>query len=103
MNNIEYVSDLKKEGKIKRIQLDFVCQKFNYKEIPLFIEIAKKYNYYCYLSRIVNWGTYTSEEFNFHDITNKNHPEHKYFLDIINKNYNYNEIRWGNISKFRTT
>lgn len=103
MRNLEFISSLYKQDKIKYVRLDCVVQNKNYKEINKFINISKKYNFYCYLSRIVNWGrgTYTNEEFKEHNIFDVNHPNHQHFLHIINQNFNYDKIDFGNLNEFR--
>lgn len=101
MNNLQFVKRLFDEKKLWYVRLDFVCQQKNYKEIPLFIDIAKKYNFHCYLSRIDNWGTYSEEEFKVHNIFDKHHPEHSEFLKIVNQTYDYEFIDFGNLSEFR--
>jgi hypothetical protein len=103
MKNLEFVSKLYEENKLKYVRLDCVVQNKNYTEIGKFINIAKKYNFYCYFSRIVNWGrgTYTNEEFEQHNIFDINHPNYIHFIDIINQNYNYDKIDFGNVNEFR--
>lgn len=103
MKNLEYISNLFEEEKLKFVRLDFVVQNKNYKEISLFIDIAKKYNFYCYLSRIVNWhrGTYTDEQFKEHNIFDVNHPNHQDFIKIINQDFNYDKVDFGNLTEYR--
>ena len=52
MKNLEFISTLYKENKLKFVRLDCVVQNKNYKEIGTFINIAKKYNFHCYLSEL---------------------------------------------------
>ena len=89
MKNLEFVSELYDNNLLKFVRLDCVVQNKNYKEIDKFINIAKKYNFNCYLSRIVNWGrgTYT-------------HPNHNNFLEKINQNFDYDKIDFGNLSEY---
>ena len=102
MKNLEFISTLYKENKLKFVRLDCVVQNKNYKEIGTFINISKKYNFNCYLSRIVNWGrgTYTDEEFKEHNIFDDNHSNHVDFVKIINQNFNYDKIDFGNLSEY---
>jgi sulfatase maturation enzyme AslB (radical SAM superfamily) len=102
MKNLEFISSLYKKDKIKFVRLDCVVQNKNYKELSKFINIAKKYKFHCYLSRIVNWGrgTYTNEEFKQHNIFDVNHPNYQHFLSIINQNFDYDKIDFGNLNEF---
>jgi sulfatase maturation enzyme AslB (radical SAM superfamily) len=105
MKNLEFISTLYKENKLKFVRLDCVVQNKNYKEIGTFINIAKNYNFHCYLSRIVNWGrgTYTDEEFKEHNIFDNNHPNHLDFIEKINQNFNYDKIDFGNLTEYVKT
>lgn len=102
MRNLEYISSLYGEEKLKYVRLDFVVQNKNYKEIPLFVDIAKKYNFYCYLSRIVNWhrGTYTDEQFKEHNIFDVSHQNHQDFINVINQKFNYEKLDYGNLTEY---
>lgn len=42
IENIEYISKLKKEGKIERFELHFTVTSLNYKEIPEMIKYCRK-------------------------------------------------------------
>ena len=77
--NIEFLSSLKYPW----LQLNFLVQKNNYKEIVPFIDLAKKYNAAAHFQLIYNWGTYTDEEFKKIDILNPLHPEHKELIKLL--------------------
>jgi MoaA/NifB/PqqE/SkfB family radical SAM enzyme len=81
--NLEYISKLRLNNELKSLDLQFVVQQNNYKEIPLIIEFAKNYHFdSIFFLEIRNWGTYTSEEFKKIDIIDKKHPEYKYIKKI---------------------
>jgi organic radical activating enzyme len=101
MQNLEFISILKREKKIAKVRLDFVVQKNNYNEMQDFVEISKKFGFDCYFSKIMDWNTYSPDEFNKHNILDKNHAEHKNFLKIIGGDFKYEKIDFGNLSKFR--
>lgn len=62
--NIKYVCSLRKNGRIKRIFLNFVIQKENYKELEQFVIWGKKMGVdYFNITFLDNWGTWTEEEF----------------------------------------
>lgn len=44
MENIKYLSKLKKEGALQNLQLNFVVTAINYKEMKSFVKLAKKLN-----------------------------------------------------------
>lgn len=100
--NLQFISNLYKENKVKDVRLDMVVQYNNYKTIPQFIDIAKKYNFRCATSRIVNWGTFTPIEFMKHDIFDKRHPRHNDFIQVLKNIEDYDRLEKGNISDFYT-
>ena len=44
MENVKYLSKLKKEGSLQNLQLNFVVTAINYKEMKSFVKLAKKLN-----------------------------------------------------------
>lgn len=98
--NLDFIKELKEQNILKWVRLDMVVQKNNYKTIPEFIDIARKYNFNSYTSRIVNWGTFTPIEFNMHNIFETNHPEHEDFKQTIKRVNHYENHDWGNIAEF---
>ena len=85
LDNTVWVRDvIKRSGFATQLTADFVVQKDNYKEIPLFVKLCKelgikKFN----LQKMWNWGTWDQEVFEDKNIYNPNHPEYedlkKYF------------------------
>lgn len=65
MKNLEYISQKKKvDSSLKSVELNFVIQRDNYKEIPNFIELIKRLDFnYADFSRLRNWGALTSSEY----------------------------------------
>lgn len=64
MENMKFLSKLRKDWKVDEVIVNMVVQRANYKEIPDFIRWAKEMNFDgVYLSHLWNWGTYTDEEF----------------------------------------
>ncbi len=64
MRNMDFLSELRKNGKVKHVTVNLIVQKDNYKEMKDFVIWAKEKGFdRAYLSNIWNWGTYSSEEF----------------------------------------
>ncbi len=82
--NLEFISELRKSGKIERFFINFVVQANNYKEMKQFIKLGIKYG--CDLiefQNVENWGTFSRKEFKDISIQDKFHPEHKEFLKVM--------------------
>ena len=99
MKNLSFIQSLD----LPWVRLDMCVQKNNYQSIPKFIEIAKRYNFDSYTSRIFNWGTFNEKTFDEHNIFDPKHSEHKQLLKIINKDCKYDKHDWGNLAGFRTS
>jgi len=63
INNLAFIARLRDPGVLKYVRLDMVVQDNNFREINDFIGIAQKHDFACYLMRIVNWGTFSEDEF----------------------------------------
>lgn len=85
MNNLELMSRLRREGKIKKLNHSFVIQDRNFREIPSFIN--RSLNEYAFdsvlLKPVYQWGTMDEEVFWFKDVLNPMHPYHSEYLEIL--------------------
>lgn len=81
IKNLEYVKNLKNRLNFKLI-IHYVVQKDNYQEMPLMIELSKKYladN--IWFNRITNWNTF--KNFDEEDVCNNQHREYSFYLKIV--------------------
>lgn len=64
MENLEKVSALKLKNEIEYVEIRMVVQKRNYKEIPEFIQMGKKYHVDKVLfTKLLNWDMYSIDEY----------------------------------------
>lgn len=64
-SNMNYASELRRNGKLAYLRLNFVVQRRNYHEIPLFVEWGQQLEVdEIFFTKILNWGTYSDDEFN---------------------------------------
>lgn len=62
--NMEFASRLRKNGDLAYFRLNFVVQKKNYKEMPLFVQWGRQLGVdEVFFTKILNYGTYTQDEF----------------------------------------
>ena len=100
MENLDWVS---KNRQKSRIVLNFVLQKTNFRDLPAFVELCQKFNFYGNVAKLDDWGTwnnklvkipdtYTIQNGIFldHDVCNLEHPEHSEFLSVLKKQRNQN-------------
>lgn len=64
LKNLEFISELRKKHIIDYFRINFVVQRKNYLEMEKFIELGLKLKVdNVFFTKILNWGTYTEEEF----------------------------------------
>lgn len=62
--NMEYAAKLRRNGELSYLRFNFVVQRENYKEMLSFVEWGEKLGIdEVFFTKILNWGTYTDEEF----------------------------------------
>ena len=64
LKNLNMLGELRKENKIKLLQLNFVVQRDNYKEMIDFIDMANSFNVdKIQFTKLHNWGTFSKSEY----------------------------------------
>jgi molybdenum cofactor biosynthesis enzyme MoaA len=82
--NLEFVRQLRACQSIPQLVFSFVVQQLNYREMPAFVQLAERFGADTVDFRmILNWGTFSSEEFKTHNIGDRNHPEYQQYLRIL--------------------
>lgn len=62
--NMELASQLRKSGELRYFRMNFVVQRENYKEMIPFVQWGEELGVdEIFFTKILNWGTYTKEEF----------------------------------------
>ncbi len=98
--NLKFISKQKKRGLIEAVNLDFVVQKKNYKDMAKFIELCKKFDFKPDLTKIIAF--YDSSHFKDDMIWMEDHPEYKEFINTFkNPVFSWNQINFGNVSRYR--
>lgn len=83
-SNMEFVSELRKANRVKRLQLDFVVQNNNFLEMARFVEYAKSWNAdVVYFSVLNNWGTFSNEEYLERAVHNPAHKNHAKLIEVL--------------------
>jgi len=101
MKNIQMLSNLRLEGKIKvTLTLDFVVQKHNYKEMSLAIELANSLEGVDKMkfSLVTDWGTWKRDVFEDHAVWMENNPLHEDFVNSFNNEiFSGDKVDLGNV------
>ncbi len=62
--NMEFASQLRKSGALQYFRINFVVQRENYQEMPAFTGWGERLGVdEVFFTKILNWGTYSEEEF----------------------------------------
>jgi pyruvate-formate lyase-activating enzyme len=87
MKNLELMAEMRRSGSIRRLQVNFVVQEENYREIPEFVELGARLGVdSIWLQRLTNYGAYGEAAFAKADVTSPAHPQHAGLLDILRSN-----------------
>lgn len=102
MRNLEFIKGLRKKGLIPFLKFDFVVQDYNFLEMPAFVEIGKKYGAdKVFFQRIINWGTYSNEDFLKRAVYLEDHPKYQSFVEVCNSvELKDGIVDGGNLSSF---
>ena len=89
-SNLGYLAGLIEKGKLNQLHLNFVVNADNYVDIPLFIELCKKYHAKAFFWQYRDLGgVYSYDKMN---ICSPAHAEHKEFVRIMsNLKYDKNQ------------
>ena len=107
LENIYFISNIRT---ISKKIFSFVVQDTNYKEMKLFYDLISnlpfnpKNNFNVYFGKILNWETYTNDEFLTKQIWNENHPEFDNFIKEFKEVgilYNSTNNMYNIIEKFK--
>lgn len=96
--NLEFISGLDAS-----LRLSMVVQQNNYQEVPALYQLAKQLGAELYLSQLVNWGTYSREEFIGRDVCNAQHPEHSQFRTLLGEMVQLPGVDLGNLSQLASS
>jgi organic radical activating enzyme len=92
ITNLKFISTIKS---LKKIKTSFVVQKSNYKEMSLFVELMENIfgnKNQIFFNKIINWGTFSEEDFKDVKIWERIHKEHNNFIDELLKITNKSNI-----------
>jgi len=113
LRNLEFIKGLRKSGLIPFLKFDFVVQDYNFLEMPAFVDLGNRFGAdRVFFQRIINWGTYSNEDFLKRAIYKEDHPRYQEFIKICESTKLKDEIvDGGNLSgligepkkKFRLT
>lgn len=104
LENLEFIKTLHQDGPLEFVCISFVVQLNNFREMPDFVELGKRFDFDCvYFSHLTNWWrAYSEKEYLRRAIHLHNHPHHLEFLDLIREEiFDEPIVNLGNLSELR--
>lgn len=103
LRNLNFIKQLRQNGPLESFKVSMVVQTNNFQEMIHFVEIAKDLQVdEVYFSQVVNWGTFTDEEFLQRAVHLPSHPLHESFLDILKDSiFEQDIVNLGNLTTLR--
>jgi molybdenum cofactor biosynthesis enzyme MoaA len=85
LENLNFVSKLRKRNVVQFVRLDFVVQAMNFREMPDAADMVEEFGFDAIQFQMIrSWGTYTPEEFSLHNIGDPAHVDFEEFLSVLN-------------------
>lgn len=103
MENLEWLANNQQHS---NVNLNFVLQKTNFRDLPAFVDLCQQFNFNGSVMALNDWGTWNSKPvinpdaytivngtYLDHDVADPNHLEHNEFLAVLKhireKNFNF--------------
>lgn len=105
MDNCKFLNERAKEFKNFKIHFDFVVQQSNYKEMIQYVQLVLN-NFDAassiHFSKVIDWNTWSKEEYNNNAVWKDDHLEHTEFLKVLSDDIFDNEKVWlGNLKVYK--
>lgn len=84
LENMEFLAERRRQGAFGDLILYFVVQKANFREMPAFVRVGKRFAAdRVYFSRALNWGTWSAAEHEDQSVWNPHHPLYAEFTRVM--------------------
>ena len=103
LHNLEFISSLRQEGPLEWLGISMVVQENNFEQMADFVRLGQRFKVdSIYFSQLVNWGTFSNEEFTARAIHMPSHPRHQDFVSSLQHSiFDEREVILGNLTSFR--
>jgi wyosine [tRNA(Phe)-imidazoG37] synthetase (radical SAM superfamily) len=103
LRNLEFVSSLRECGPLRSVTISMVVQKNNFREMSDFVRLGKRFRFdTVYFSQLVNWGTFSNEEFISRAVHRRSHPRHQELRNLLReKEFCDSIVHLGNLTELK--
>jgi hypothetical protein len=84
LRNLDFMGKLRRRSALASFEMHFVVQANNFLEMPAFARLG--FGFHCDMvcfKQLVNWGTYSAEEYSARAVQHPGHPQHHDFLEVL--------------------
>src|SRR5262249_48652483 len=84
LERLELISELRRKGPLRYLEIHMTVQANNFREMPAFVTLGRQFN--CdrvTFHQLLDWGTFSPEEFAARAIQHPDHPQHGEFLRML--------------------
>jgi MoaA/NifB/PqqE/SkfB family radical SAM enzyme len=101
LKNLEFIASLHKLGPLGSVTISMVVQENNIHEMVDFVRLGQRFGFdTVYFSQLVNWGTFTDEEYRRRAVHRREHPRHSEFIEVLKKDIFKEQIVYlGNLTE----
>lgn len=103
LENLGFIASIRRSLTIRHFEISFVVQQNNFREMPDFVRLGERLNCDKVLfQRIINWGTYTPDDFRSREVHDETHPDHEEFKHLLSSEiFASPVVDLTNLSNFR--
>jgi MoaA/NifB/PqqE/SkfB family radical SAM enzyme len=84
LENLEFIRTLRRHGPLDYAKISMVVQENNFQEMPGFVRLGQRLGFDAvYFGQLVNWGTFSDEEFRRRAVHLPGHPRHHEFVRLL--------------------
>ena len=84
LRRLAFIADLRRKGPLEYLEIHMTVQLNNFEEMPGFVELGRRHA--CdrvTFHQMVDWGTFSPEEFTARAVHHPTHPRHGAFLAML--------------------
>jgi hypothetical protein len=84
LERLDFIAALRREGPLEYLEIHMTVQANNFREMPAFVALGRRFG--CdrvAFHQLLDWGSFSPEEFAARAIQRLEHPEHDAFLDTL--------------------
>jgi MoaA/NifB/PqqE/SkfB family radical SAM enzyme len=84
LENLQFISQLRKAGELRHVMISMVVQENNFSEMPEFVRLGRRFAIdHVYFRHLVDWGTFSHAEMVRRSIHLKSHPRHAELMQVL--------------------